>query len=120
MPVVISNDWVPPMDIAWADFLVRIDEREIDSISRRLELLNTQATEMGRKARAMLAMHFSESRVFDWLIEQIIQMRGSGGGMNHGFKKWRFRRMLDWRNFRGVIFPVASAYFSFDRDDARG
>jgi hypothetical protein len=105
VPVVISDHWVPPMGVPWNDFIIRIDEKDIASIPQRLESLEGQAREMGQNARKQWEMNFSESRIFDWMIEQIAEMRISVNGVNSGLWKWKLRKMLHRRNIRYVTLP---------------
>jgi hypothetical protein len=106
-PVVISDTWVPPAGVPWEEFSVRIAEREIGQIPARLEALEEHAPAMGARAREVWDQHFSEMRIFDWLIEQIAAMQQARAAMqvDGRFRAWRMRKMVDRRNLRQVTLP---------------
>jgi hypothetical protein len=106
-PVVISDAWVPPAGVPWEEFSVRVAEREIGQIAARLTALEDRAHAMGARARQVWDQHFSETRIFDWLIEQIAAMQQARTEMavNGRFRAWRMRKMVDRRNLRQVTLP---------------
>jgi hypothetical protein len=106
-PVVISDAWVPPAGVPWEEFSVRIAEREIGKIPERLKALEDRAPAMGARAREVWDQHFSETRIFDWLIEQIVTMQQVRAVMrvNDRFQAWRMRKLIDRRNLRRVTLP---------------
>jgi len=103
VPVVISDHWIPPLRVPWEEFIVCIPEKEIAGIPRRLESLAERAREMGHRARQQWEMNFSENRVFNWLVDQVVEMGRVDAG---AFRKWKARRLTDWRNLRRVTLPI--------------
>jgi hypothetical protein len=74
-PAIISDQWVSPEGPAWNEFSVRIGEREIESIPKRLEELEPRAEEMGRKARDQWEQWFSMEVCFHRIVEWCLEMK---------------------------------------------
>jgi hypothetical protein len=103
VPVVISDQWMPPSGIPWDEFIVRIREKELETIPEHLESLEGRARDMGRLARQQWELNFSESRIFNWMVEQIAEM---GRVDYRAFQRWKARKLLAWRNLRRVTLPI--------------
>jgi len=103
VPVVISDDWVPPNGLPWGDFSLRVDEKDIESIPARLEAIESQAKKMGELARYFWESNFSEERVFNWMIGQFTEMLQIEGGR---FRSWKACKLVDWRNVSDVTVPM--------------
>lgn len=52
VPVILSDDWVPPRGPAWADFSVRVSEERVRELPEILAAFAASAREMGRLARS--------------------------------------------------------------------
>jgi hypothetical protein len=50
-PVILSDDWVPPPDIPWTDFSLRVSESRVPDLPEILEWFEPSAQEMGDAAR---------------------------------------------------------------------
>ena len=74
VPVIISDDWVPPRGLDWERFAVRVAERDVGAVPQRLEQLESRAVEMGRLARQAYLDNFSSSTAFDWVAMQALQI----------------------------------------------
>jgi len=68
VPVVISDRQVLPGGPDWADFLVRIPEKEIESIPRKLEHLEPDAARRGAAARGAWERFFAPEATADSLV----------------------------------------------------
>jgi hypothetical protein len=69
VPVIISNDWIPPPVGDWGAFSVRVKEADVTSIPSRLMGLEGQAAAMGAEARRIFLTYFSKDRFFDPHLE---------------------------------------------------
>lgn len=56
-PVILSDDWVPPVGIPWHDFAVRVGERRVADLPAILGELEPWAEEMGVNARLAWERH---------------------------------------------------------------
>jgi hypothetical protein len=65
VPVIISNDWIPPPVGDWGAFSVRVKEADVTSIPSRLMAMEGQAAAMGAEARRIFLTYFSKDRFFD-------------------------------------------------------
>ena len=70
VPVVISDDWVPPGGIDWESFVVRVPEAEVNSIPERLTELEPEWAARGRRARSEWERCLSYERLFGWIGER--------------------------------------------------
>jgi hypothetical protein len=73
VPVILSDDWIPPRGPCWQDFSVRIAERHVDRIGEILTQFLPQAQEMGKLARAEWESWFRPEvlpfRTFQWIYD---------------------------------------------------
>ncbi|WP_420457543.1 exostosin domain-containing protein [Rubrivirga sp.] len=69
VPVILSDEWVPPEGPDWASFSVRVSESELGTIPALLERLEGSAGDMGKKARRAWEEWFSDAVAFHRTIE---------------------------------------------------
>jgi hypothetical protein len=69
VPVIISDEWVPPPGPTWTDFSLQIPERDVDAIPTILRSASANHEEMGLLARQAWDQWFSKPVCFDRLIE---------------------------------------------------
>lgn len=72
VPVIISDDWIPPSGPEWQEFSIRVPEREVDRIPELLGAAEPRFEVMARQARAAFEEHFAREVVFDRMIEQLV------------------------------------------------
>lgn len=65
VPIVISDDWVPPTGPEWETFSVRVAEDDAARIPDVLESIESRGSEMGALARREWERHFSPEAAFD-------------------------------------------------------
>lgn len=70
VPVVISDEWVPPKGIDWKKCCLRVAEADVRSLPRMLRAFEPCAEDMGREARRVWEQHFSEEMFFSTLVEE--------------------------------------------------
>jgi hypothetical protein len=93
-PVILSDHWVAPKEIAWEDFSIRIAERDYKIIPEILEEHEHRAQELGLKARQTWEHHFLPNGIFDHAISTFLEIQASGKTKNWHEHQFRRLRML--------------------------
>ncbi|CAN5568065.1 hypothetical protein BH20VER3_BH20VER3_20150 [soil metagenome] len=75
IPVILSDQWVPPLGPGWDQFSLRVPERSLDRLIPLLEERETEAPVLGRRARAAWEAWFSESVCFHRVVEWCLEIR---------------------------------------------
>lgn len=75
VPVIISDDWVAPNGPDWEAFSIRVSENAISDIPRLLEARETEAVEMGMRAREEWQSWFSGEVAFHRVVEWCLEIR---------------------------------------------
>ncbi|MDP9284015.1 MAG: glycosyltransferase family 47 protein [Actinomycetota bacterium] len=83
VPVIISDQWVPPVGPDWQSFSVRVGEGELEALPALLEERQSEAVSMGEAARLAWLDWFSETtsfhRIVDWCLELAEAAPARGG-----------------------------------------
>jgi len=74
-PVIVADDWVPPVGPEWDAFAVRWPERGADRLIAHLETIEGDAERMGAAAYGAYLEFFAADTVFHRLIETLGQVR---------------------------------------------
>jgi hypothetical protein len=73
VPVIVSDQWVPPKGPDWPSFSLRVREGDLASVPELLESHTVHARAMGEAARAVWLDWFSEPvsfhRTIEWCLE---------------------------------------------------
>lgn len=91
VPVILSDQWVPPEGPAWSDFSLRISESKVNDLAEIIRAYEPYASEMGQLAREAWENFFSpEIIVFRMLnyIESIILERDAEHDESIYQKQW--------------------------------
>jgi Exostosin family len=75
VPVIIADDWMPPIGIDWNEFSVRVPENDLNSIPDRLERLEANAQAMGQRAFACWQANFATDTSFDWIAAAAVRIQ---------------------------------------------
>lgn len=75
VPVVLSDNWVAPPGPRWADFSIRVRERDYARIPALLEQREPDAVAMGQLARSEWARWFSEEVAFHRVVESCLAIK---------------------------------------------
>lgn len=75
VPVIIADEWIPPAEIEWDKFSIRVAEKDIDSIPSLLESMEPQAEVMGQKALACWQANFSAETSFGWIANAAVRIQ---------------------------------------------
>jgi hypothetical protein len=71
VPVILSDDWVPPFGPAWPDFAIRIAESRVDEVLEVIASHEAHAAEMGAAARRAWEQWFAPDIVFYRALQAI-------------------------------------------------
>jgi hypothetical protein len=77
VPVIVSDQWVPPDGPHWASFSLRVDEDRVHTIPALLETRAADARAMGGEARATWLDWFSEGASFHRTVEWCLDLAPS-------------------------------------------
>lgn len=100
VPVIISDEWMPPPGLPWDEFSVRIPESAIETIPALLESLEDRAEEMGKRARQEWFAHFSIEESFNWIISRCLEIQPFVPAYQSFLKRNRLPEI--WRS--GILF----------------
>jgi len=75
VPVILSDDWVPPIGPLWTNFSVRVAEREFGQIPQVLEERESEAVAMGELAREEWEQWYSDEVLFHRLVESCLDIQ---------------------------------------------
>jgi len=98
VPVIISDDWVPPEGISWNRCSIRLAEKDVGHLGAVLREREAEALTLCRLARTAWEEHFSQSGVLQWLTQQLQRLLWERRAY-HRERRWL---MLDPRNARLV------------------
>lgn len=103
VPVILSDQWVPPVGPRWEQFSVQVRERDFASIPRILEEREPAAIEMGQVARTEWERWFAEDVLFHQLTELCLDIQrkrkiperwGRWTAYLHYLQPFHFRRLI--------------------------
>ena len=77
VPVIISDDWVPPEGPQWDSFSVKIKESDIEQIPQRLDQAESRAPAMGARAREAWETWFSPTVSFHRIVEWCLSIENT-------------------------------------------
>ena len=75
VPVIISDQWVPPTGPAWESFSLRVKDRHVARIPDLLERYEANADAMAEKARTTWEQWFSKETVFHRIVEWCLTLK---------------------------------------------
>ena len=75
VPVIISDDWVPPVGPDWSTMSIRWPEGCVDGLVETLQAFDNRWDEMSKAARMAYEMYFAREVAFDRIAELCDQLR---------------------------------------------
>ncbi|MBL4672454.1 MAG: exostosin family protein [Arenicella sp.] len=72
VPVIISDDWIPPVGPTWDSFALFVKERDVMGIPKLLEETETEAVILGANARKEWEKWYSEEVVFSTIMDLLL------------------------------------------------
>jgi hypothetical protein len=76
-PVILSDEWVPPVGPKWEEFSIRIPESQFASVPEILEKREGEAVALGLKARQEWEKWFAPEVIFDTVTDWCLQIKES-------------------------------------------
>lgn len=73
-PVILSDQWVPPIGPDWDSFSLRVRERDVDSLPEMLAARASEAAAMGTAARAAWLDWFAPEAAFHRIVESCVEL----------------------------------------------
>ncbi|SDW04535.1 Exostosin family protein [Thiocapsa roseopersicina] len=72
-PVILADDWIPPVGPEWDRFAIIVPESDVTSLPQLLEAREAESVNMGELARDAWETWFGKSVVFqstvDWILD---------------------------------------------------
>lgn len=93
VPVIVSDEWVPPDGPRWERFSVRVREAQVAMIPAILREREAEAPTMGVAARTAWLEWFSERTSFHTIIEWCLQLADSAP-LRAGYRRYAPYRQL--------------------------
>lgn len=75
VPVIISDEWVPPAGPNWNRFSIRVPEREIERIPSLLESIEADAPALARAAVEAWDQWYSKHTMFHTIVESCLAIK---------------------------------------------
>jgi hypothetical protein len=76
-PVILADEWVPPIGPKWDEFSIRVPESEAMNIPKILEEREGEADALGLKARQEWERWFAPEVVFDTVVDWCLEIKAS-------------------------------------------
>lgn len=76
-PVIIADDWLPPLGPSWNEFALFVPEREINSIYERVKAHEAEYIDRGHLARQAWEQYFSPENYWSFLLASIRRIQQS-------------------------------------------
>lgn len=77
VPVILSDDWIPPFGIDWNSFSIRVAEKDVDSLPSLLREYEPKAQAMGELAHHSWMNNLASSAVFNYIGDVLVDILGS-------------------------------------------
>ena len=91
VPVIISDQWVPPKGPGWGNFSIRIPESDLQDLPSTLTRMEDRAEEMGRRARLVWEEWFSPQVSFHRIVEWCLDAQNTPESFMDVLRKFRAR-----------------------------
>jgi hypothetical protein len=88
VPVVLSDEWVPPDGPPWDEFMFRFPENSVPNIGELLATQCDRAESMGRRAREVWLEWFSKQVAFHRLVEWCADLMQAQPGLFSAMRAW--------------------------------
>jgi hypothetical protein len=75
-PVIISDDWLPPLGPKWEEFALFVPERELGSLYERVKAHETEYGHRGRLARQAWEQFFAPDSYWAFILDSIRCIQG--------------------------------------------
>jgi hypothetical protein len=70
-PVIVADDWLPPLGPRWKEFALFVPEREINSIYEKVRAHESEYADRGRLARQAWEQYFSPENYCSFILASV-------------------------------------------------
>ena len=70
-PVIVADDWLPPLGPSWEEFALFVPESEISSIYEKVKAHEGEFAHRGRLARQAWEQYFSPENYWSFILRSI-------------------------------------------------
>ena len=74
-PIIISDDWIAPKGPIWNEFSIIVNERDIKDLEQIASSYEPRYIEMGKLARKAYEDYFSDSRYFNYVVDNCLELK---------------------------------------------
>ena len=106
VPVILSDDWVPPEGPAWSSFSITVPEHHVNRLPGILEAHEHAADVMGRTARQEWDLWFSETASFTRIVDWCLSIQQSRRLPERVMRVAVLWQLLEPFNFRYKLLPA--------------
>lgn len=103
VPVILSDEWVAPRGPDWEKIAVRLHYSQIDKLEDILGRTEPLAQEMGRMARKAWERYFSPSESFQYMVEELLDLRRARLGASMNFSRRELVRLMSPTHLKGML-----------------
>ena len=108
VPVIISDDWVPPVGPAWETMVLRVKEAEVEQVAAIVESREERFEEMSRNVQEMWKDWFAPDVTFHRMIENCAGiLEGDAPSLQFWMLDRRFlyllMRSMKWKCRKAVL-----------------
>jgi hypothetical protein len=105
VPVIVSDDWVPPSGPRWEDFSIRVPERKLHQLGAIIVEREADWEAMATLARQEWLHWFQERNFLRQIVHRMLTLRGSDRKVRQRCKA-SVARQLWWRWMKQTVFNL--------------
>jgi hypothetical protein len=112
VPVIVSDDWVPPSGPRWSDFSIRIPERNLGQLEAIVVEREADWEAMATLARQEWLRWFQAKNFLRQIVYRVLSLRPSDRKLGRRCKA-SARRRLRWRWMQETKFNLKMSLLRF-------
>jgi hypothetical protein len=107
VPVIISDDWIPPVGPEWVAFAIFVKEDEIASLPALLEEQEPSASVRGALARQQWEAWYAKDVIFNTIVNLLLLAQSKRNGVSFFIKALQYTQYLEPHYLRHwMLFPI--------------
>ena len=111
-PVILADEWVPPVGPEWERFSVTIPEADVLELPRLLASRESDAREMGIVARQQWERWFAPPVLFDTVADWCLDIQRAGKCGDRWFRRRKYFQLLRPYHARDYLRDLKNAWKS--------
>lgn len=111
-PVILADEWVPPVGPEWERFSVRVPEADVLELPRLLAAYASSAREMGSLARQQWERWFATPVLFDTVVDWCLDIQRAGRCGDPWFQRRKYFQLLRPHHARDCLRTLKRAWKS--------